>query len=101
AVVLTRLDILDKLDELKICVAYELDGERIDYMPSSVEDLDRCVPVYESLPGWTSPVAHAREWDQLPGEAQGYVKRLESLIRVPITHIGIGESREDMIVMPA
>jgi adenylosuccinate synthase len=101
AVVLTRLDILDKLDELKVCVAYELDGQRIQHMPSSVDDLDRCVPVYETLSGWTKPVAHVREWDQLPAEAQAYVKRLESLMGVPITYIGIGESREDMIVLNA
>ncbi|HEX3245954.1 MAG TPA: adenylosuccinate synthase, partial [Chloroflexota bacterium] len=100
-IVLTRLDILDNLDELKVCVAYELDGQRIQHMPSSVEDLDRCLPLYETLPGWTQPVAHVREWDQLPGEAQSYVKRLESLMRVPITHVGIGESREDMIVLNA
>jgi adenylosuccinate synthase len=100
-IVLTRLDILDNLDELKVCVAYELDGQRIQHMPASVEDLDRCVPVYETLPGWSTPVAHVREWDQLPGEAQGYVKRLESLMGVPINYVGIGESREDMIVLNA
>ena len=100
-IVLTRLDILDNLDELKVCVAYELDGQRIEHMPASVEDLDRCVPVYETLPGWSTPVAHVREWDQLPGEAQGYVKRLESLMGVPINYVGIGESREDMIVLNA
>ena len=101
SIVLTRLDILDNLDELNVCVAYELDGQQIQHMPSSVEELDRCLPIYEALPGWTQPVAHVREWDQLPGEAQTYVKRLESLVRVPITHIGIGESREDMIVLNA
>ncbi|MFN0071722.1 MAG: adenylosuccinate synthase [Chloroflexota bacterium] len=101
AIVLTRLDILDNLDELKICVAYELDGQRIQHMPASSEDLDRCTPIYETLSGWTRPVAHVREWDQLPNEAQAYVKRLESLMRVPITYIGIGESREDMIVLNA
>ncbi len=100
-IVLTRLDILDKLEELKVCVAYELDGVTIHHMPSSVEELDRCVPIYETLPGWSRPVAHVREWDELPLEAQTYVKRLESLMRVPITHVGIGESREDMIVLNA
>jgi adenylosuccinate synthase len=100
-IVLTRLDILDKLDELKVCIAYELDGKRIQHMPSSVEELDRCVPVYETHPGWTTPVAHVREWDQLPSEAQAYVKRLESLMGAPVNFIGIGESREDMIVLNA
>jgi adenylosuccinate synthase len=100
-IVLTRLDILDNLDELNVCVAYELDGQRIQHMPASVEELDRCQPVYETLPGWTQPVAHVREWDQLPDEAQNYVKRLESLMGVPVTHVGIGESREDMIVLNA
>mgnify|MGYP003349518114 CR=1 FL=1 len=66
---------------------------------SDLEDLDRCIPVYETMPGWSRPVAHVREWDQLPAEAQSYVKRLEELMRVTISHIGIGESREDMIVM--
>jgi len=73
----------------------------IHHMPSSVDELDRCVPIYETLPGWSRPVAHVREWDELPFEAQTYVKRLESLMRVPITHVGIGESREDMIVVNA
>jgi adenylosuccinate synthase len=100
-IALTRLDILDGIEELKICVGYRLRGETIERVPANIDELDACTPVYETLPGWKEPVAHAQSWDSLPDEAQAYVRRIQDLLRVPVTHIGIGESREDTIVLNA
>ncbi|MCC6176560.1 MAG: adenylosuccinate synthase [Chloroflexi bacterium] len=94
AIALTRLDILDDLDELAICVAYELDGRRIDYFPSDIEELARCTPVYEGLSGWQAPTGEAQNWKQLPRAAQDYVRTIEESIGVPAGLIGVGQERE-------
>ena len=94
AIALTRLDILDELDEVNVCVAYELEGRRIDYFPSDVEELARCTPVYEALPGWKAPTGTAQEWKDLPRAAQGYIRLIEESIGVPAGLIGVGQERE-------
>ncbi len=94
ALAITRLDILDDLDEIEVCMGYELDGQRIDYFPSDVEELGRCTPVYEALPGWKAPTGNAVEWKDLPGRAQDYVRLLEDAIGVPAGLIGVGQERE-------
>ena len=96
-IALTRLDILAGFKELKICTAYEVDGHRIDYFPSQVETLDRCIPVYETLPGWDEPLTGARGWADLPANAQAYVRRLEVLLEAPVQLIGVGEAREEIV----
>ncbi len=97
AVCITRLDVLDILPQLKICVGYELDGQRIDYFPSSITTLVRCKPIYEEFPGWQSPISDARRYDELPAAARRYVERLEELISCPVHLISVGARREQVI----
>jgi len=95
--VVTRLDILDVLPRLKICVGYELDGKTIDYFPASVNALARCKPIYEELPGWQTPTTEIRSFNQLPLEARQYISRLEELIVCPVNLICVGPEREQAI----
>jgi len=96
-VAITRLDILDILPSLKICVGYEMDGKKIDYFPSRIDELSRCQPIYEELPGWNVPTSNIREYEQLPPQAQRYIARLEELIRCPVNLVCIGPEREQVI----
>ena len=98
-VVVTRLDILDAFERLKICVGYELDGNRIDSFPASVAALERCQPIYEELPGWRVPISHIREYEQLPREARQYIARLEELMSCPASLISVGAQRNQNIYM--
>lgn len=98
-VALTKLDVLDGFDEIKVCVAYELDGERLDYLPAGKEAQANVKPVYETLQGWTGSTAGARSWAQLPAEAVKYVRRLEELIECPIALVSTSPEREDVILM--
>ncbi len=95
---ITRLDVLDTLPRLKICVAYKLDDKTIDYFPSSITALDRCQPIYEELPGWQSPITDIRQYDQLPLKARQYVARLEELASCPANLISVGAKREQTII---
>lgn len=94
---ITRLDVLDNQPQLKICVAYRLNGKTIDYFPSSITDLQRCQPIYEELAGWQTDTSHAREFDELPPQARRYITRLEELISCPTNIICIGPAREQAI----
>ncbi|MBA7473345.1 Adenylosuccinate synthetase [subsurface metagenome] len=94
---ITRLDVLDILPHLKICVAYKLNGKTIDYFPSSVTDLEKCQPIYEELAGWQANTTNIREYDGLPPEAKRYVTRLEELTSCPINIICVGPAREQTI----
>ena len=98
---ITRLDILDTLPILKICVGYELDGQTIDYFPANIATLEKCQPIYEELPGWQAPISHIREYEQLPVEARQYVARLEELISCPVNLISVGSAREQTIMKTA
>jgi adenylosuccinate synthase len=95
--VITRLDVLDTLPELKICVAYKLDGRTIDYFPSNAAALERCQPVYESLKGWQADTTGIREFDDLPEQAKKYINRLEELIPCPADLVCVGPAREQKI----
>jgi len=95
--VITRLDILDVLPSLKICVGYELDGKKIDYFPGSITALARCQPVYEELPGWQTDTTNIRDFEQLPEAARQYVLRVEELIACPVHLICVGPGREQAI----
>ena len=92
-----RLDVLDGFSPVKICVAYDLDGETINAFPGSVGLLDRCKPIYEELPGWTKPTASTRHVEDLPAEAVRYVRRLEEVIGCSIDLISTGPKREESI----
>ncbi len=96
-VAITRLDVLDTLPQLKICVGYKLDGQTIDYFPANAATLDKCQPIYEELPGWQIPISDIRQFDQLPSEARQYVARLEELISCPVSIISVGMRREQTI----
>ena len=96
-VAITRLDILDDMPVLKICVGYEMDGGVIDYFPASVAAVERCRPVYEEMPGWQTSTADVRHYDDLPAKARAYVARLEGLIRCPVSLVCVGPSREQTI----
>ena len=94
---ITRLDILDVLPRLKICVGYKLGGKTIDYFPASVAALARCQPVYEELPGWQTSTSDIRSYDRLPLQARQYIKRLEELTSCPVNLICVGPEREQTI----
>ena len=96
-IALTRIDILDELDELQVCVAYEMDGQRVDHIPSQIEDLGRCKPVYEGVSGWRTPTGDAQDWKDLPRQAQEYVRLIEESVGVPAGLIGVGQEREKTI----
>ena len=98
-VALTKLDVLDGFKTLKVCVAYELDGKRLDYLPAGKEAQARVTPVYEELEGWQGSTAGARSWAELPAEAVKYVRRIEELIECPIALVSTSPEREDVILM--
>ncbi len=98
-IALTKLDVLDGFEELKICVGYELDGEVLDYLPTAADRQARAVPVYETMPGWSESTAGARSWADLPGEAIKYVRRIEELIQCPVALLSTSPEREDTILV--
>ncbi len=98
-IALTKLDVLDGLDELKVCVAYELDGERIDRLPAGQGAQARVKPVYETLPGWKESTYGARSWNDLPAQAVKYVRHIEELIGCPIAILSTSPEREDTILV--
>jgi adenylosuccinate synthase len=94
---ITRLDILDVLPSLEICINYELDGKTVDYFPPSVAALARCKPIYEELPGWETSTSDIRQFSKLPAKARQYIKRLEELIGCPVNLICVGPERGQVI----
>src|SRR5919199_3690909 len=96
-IALTRLDLLTGFAEINVCTAYHLDGRTIEYLPSQVETLGRCRPVYETFHGWDEPLTHARGWQDLPANARAYVRRLEVLLEAPVQLIGVGGGREGIV----
>ncbi|MFK7858028.1 MAG: adenylosuccinate synthase [Granulosicoccus sp.] len=96
---LTKLDVMDSLESISICIAYELDGQRIDHPPIGADDFDRCVPVYESMPGWQTNTAGATELSQLPEAAQAYIKRLQELSGAPVHLVSTGPERNENVVI--
>ncbi|WP_375486778.1 adenylosuccinate synthase [uncultured Jatrophihabitans sp.] len=97
--VLTKLDVLTGMDEVPVCVAYEIDGVRHDELPMNQADFDRAVPIYETFPGWTEDISKARSVDELPRNCRDYVDALEKMIKAPISAIGVGPGRDETIVV--
>ena len=97
SLILTRLDVLDSFDSIRLCSAYELDGEIVTDFPGSAAVLERCTPIYEDFPGWDSPTAGVTDYDDLPEGALAYVRRLEELIGRPIDIISTGPYRHETI----
>ncbi len=98
-IALTKLDVLDGLDEIKVGVGYMLDGERIDRLPAGHNAQARVVPIYETLKGWKESTAGARKWADLPAEAVKYVRHVEELIERPVTLLSTSPERDDTILM--
>jgi adenylosuccinate synthase len=96
---LTKLDVLDGFDEIKVCTHYMLNGKRIDRFPSGMTDQANVQPVYETIQGWKGSTRGARSWTQLPGEAVKYVRRLEELVGKPVALLSTSPEREDVILM--
>jgi adenylosuccinate synthase len=94
----TRLDVLDTFPELKICVAYELDGKTMREFPADIRALERCKPVYEKLDGWMTPINDIRQYSNLPQSTKRYLRRLEELCDSPIKMISVGPKREETII---
>ena len=98
-IALTKLDVLDGFNTLKICVAYELDGERLEYLPTAADQQARCKPIYEEMAGWSDTTAGARSWAELPAGAIKYVRRVEELIQCPVALLSTSHEREDTILV--
>jgi len=99
SIALTRLDVLDAFDSLKICTGYKLDGDILGNFPSDLAILGKCQPVYEELPGWQTPISDIRHHKDLPSQARRYVARLEELLSCPASVISVGASRDQTIMV--
>jgi adenylosuccinate synthase len=98
-IALTKLDVLDGFEEIKLCTAYRLDGREIDHLPVDANEQARCVPVYETFAGWSQSTRGARSWADLPAQAVKYVRRVEELIGAPIAMLSTSPEREDTILV--
>jgi adenylosuccinate synthase len=98
-IALTKMDVLDGLKTLKVCVGYQIGDRTLDYLPSGMKDQAAAVPVYEELEGWSETTAGARSWKDLPGNAVKYVRRIEELIGAPVALLSTSPDREDTILM--
>jgi adenylosuccinate synthase len=95
----TKLDVLTGLKRLKICVGYEMDGNTLYSIPSSLQRLAQCTPIYEEMPGWREDISSARTLDQLPDTARNYLKRIEEITETPFSIISVGAARDQTIVL--
>lgn len=96
---LTKLDVLDGFEVLRICTGYELDGTRLDYLPTAADQQARCTPIYEEMLGWSESTEGARSWAELPANAIKYVRRIEELIQCPVAMLSTSPEREDTILV--
>ncbi len=96
---ITKLDVLDELEEIKVCVAYEIDGETMKDFPSNARHFANCQPIYKTLPGWQKSTAECRTLEDLPKEALSYLKFLAELMDVPIAIVSLGASRDQTIIV--
>ena len=96
---LTKLDVLTGWEKIPVCVAYEVDGKRIEELPASQSDFHHAKPVYEYLPGWSEDISAAKSLDQLPSNARAYVKYLEEISGAPVSAVGVGQERDQTIVV--
>ncbi len=98
-IALTKLDVLDGFDEIKVCVGYMLDGERMDSFPASASLQARVEPIWQTFEGWSQSTRGARSWADLPAQAVDYVRTIEELIECPVTLLSTSPEREDTILM--
>ena len=97
-VTITKLDVLDGMDQIKVCVAYDIEGERTQEMPGDLELFSKAKPVYEAFPGWHGRVKGITKWQDLPPQAKGYLEYIEEFLGVPIRMVSTGPDREEIIV---
>jgi adenylosuccinate synthase len=98
-IALTKLDVLDTFDEIKLCTGYKLDGREIDFLPADAGEQARCKPIYETVEGWKDSTRGARSWAELPAQAVKYVRRVEELIGAPVALLSTSPEREDTILV--
>lgn len=96
---ITKLDVLTGLDEIRVCTSYELDGEKVDYLPAIHEDLERIRPIYEKVKGWTEEITGLKKIEQLPVEARRYIEMVEDFAGVPVCMISTGKKRDENITL--
>jgi adenylosuccinate synthase len=97
-IAITKLDILSSFESINVCVAYELEGTRVETLPNDLAILARCRPVYEVFPGWSEDISGATTYEELPPNAQAYVERIEELLGIPASYVSVGPGREQTIV---
>ncbi|MEO2083281.1 MAG: adenylosuccinate synthase [Desulfurobacteriaceae bacterium] len=100
-IIVTKLDVLDAFDEIKVCVGYEIDGEIVESFPSTAQELSKVKPVYETLPGWKRETTHVKSFEELPKEAKGFLKFVEDYLGVSIPVVSTGPQRDETIVRDA
>ncbi len=98
-IVFTKLDVLDGIDPVKVCVGYMLDGAPIDYFPANLDDLARVTPVYQEMPGWDQPTTGITSFDQLPQNAKSYINQISKWLDVPMSVVSVGPGRDQTIVL--
>ncbi|MGL4668938.1 MAG: adenylosuccinate synthase [Saezia sp.] len=96
---ITKLDVLDSLKELKLCVGYKLDGKQIDMLPMGADEIERCTPIYETLEGWSDSTVGVTEYEALPINARLYLERIQSLVGVPVDIVSTGPDRKETILL--
>jgi adenylosuccinate synthase len=96
----TKLDVLDGFETLKICTAYEVDGKRVEHLPANIRTFASCVPVYEEMPGWLCSTQGVRTWEDLPANCKAYIRRLEELTGAPAGLVSVGPRRDETILTP-
>jgi adenylosuccinate synthase len=94
-----KLDVMDGLEEIKLCVGYKLNGEVVDILPFGSDAVTRCEPIYETMPGWSDSSVGVKRWEDLPANAQAYLKRIEEVCGAPIDIVSTGPDREETIVL--
>ena len=98
-IALTKLDVLDELDEIKMCINYELDGQKIDYLPAAVEDQLKIKPIFKTFSGWKTSTSGIKNMDALPENAKKYIFAIEDFIGAKISSISTSPEREDTILV--
>jgi len=98
-IALTKLDVLDGFDAIRVCIGYDLDGQPLDHLPASQGAQARVKPVYEEIEGWRGSTAGARSWAELPAQAIKYVRRIEELIGAPVALLSTSPERDDTILV--
>ena len=99
SIAVTKLDVLTGLDEIKICVGYDLGGERINHRPASLKKLAQCAPIYDKMDGWQEDISHVRQMEDLPVKAKAYLERITKITGVPVSVVSVGPGREETIVI--